>query len=145
MSDSVIPVQADDPQLEAAMKDAREHFPEFWRVISADYKRVIPVYECALVKAYFFDSDAPNSGEHMWVQDVEYDGKMITGTLVDTPVHVQSVKSGQEVSFPLTRLSDWLYVEDGKAVGAFTVKVLRKRMSVKERNAHDNHYPFSFE
>ena len=145
MSDSIIPVQAGDPQMEAAMKEAREHFPEFWSVISEDSKRVIPVYAGAMVKAYFFDPDAPQSGEHMWVQRVDYDGKMITGTLADRPGRIRSVRTGQQVSFPLERLSDWLYVDDGKAVGVYTVRLLRTRMSTEERRAHDSHYPFSFE
>ena len=145
MSNGIIPVGAGDPQMEAAMREARAHLPEFWRVISDDYKRVIPVYAGAMVKAYFFDPGAPKSGEHMWVQGVDYDGKTITGTLADTPGHIRSVKTGQQVSFPLERLSDWFYVENGKAVGAYTVKLLRTRMSAIERREHDSHYPFRFE
>jgi uncharacterized protein len=145
MSDSVIPVQAGDPEMEAAMQTARDQFPEFWRVIAADYKRVIPVYAGAMVKAYFFDTSAPQAGEHMWVRGIEYDGRTISGTLADTPGHISSVRTGQQVRFPLERLSDWFYVQDGKVVGAFTVKLLRKRMGAEERRTHDSHYPFRFE
>jgi len=131
--------------MESAMKTARERFPDFWREVSADYKRVIPVLEGPMVKAYFYDEGAPLTGEHMWVREVEYDGKTITGVLADTPIQLHSVQAGQRVSFPLGRLSDWLYVEDGKAAGGFTVKLLRTRMSAEERQAHDSHYPFKFE
>jgi uncharacterized protein YegJ (DUF2314 family) len=55
------------------------------------------------------------------------------------------VRPGQAVSFPLERLSDWLYVEGGKAMGVFTVRLLRTRMSDEERRAHDSYYPFSFD
>ena len=145
MSDSILFVEAGDPQMEAAMKQAREHFSDFWSVVSQDHKRVIPFYADAMVKAYFFDPDAPQSGELVWVQDVVYDGKTITGTSVDTPVSIRSGKAGQHVSLPLNRLSDWLYVEDGMAMGVYTVKLLRTRMSAEERQAHDSHYPFRFE
>jgi uncharacterized protein YegJ (DUF2314 family) len=144
-SDHIIPVQSGDPEMDAAMQTARDHFPEFWRELAADYRRVIPVYAGAMAKAYFFDSDAPQSGEHMWVRGIEYDGKTITGILADRPRHIRSVRGGQSASFPLERLSDWFYVEDGKAVGAFTVRLLRTRMTDEQRRAHDSHYPFRFE
>lgn len=142
----IIPVQSADAEMNAAMQTARDRFPEFWREVSADYKRVIPALGGSMVKAYFDDpGGAPQGGEHMWVRGVEYDGKTITGELADTPRHLRSVRAGQQVSFPLERLSDWFYVDGGKAVGAFTVRLLRTRMSVEERRAHDSHYPFRFE
>lgn len=98
-----------------------------------------------MVKAYFYDAVAPQGGEHMWVSEVAYDGKTITGVLADVPRQLRSVQSGQQVSFPLERLSDWFYVDGGRAVGAFTVRLLRTRMSAEQRRAHDSHYPFRFE
>jgi uncharacterized protein YegJ (DUF2314 family) len=142
---SVISVEADDPEMKAAMQTARDHFPEFWQEVSSDHARIRPAKPIAMVKAYFFDSDAPQTGEHMWVRDVQYDGKLISGFLADTPEQVKSVKTGQRVSFPLERLSDWFYVYHSKAIGAYTVKLLRTRMTEKERREHDRHYPFSFE
>jgi len=140
------PVLSTDAEMNSAMQTARDRFPEFWREVSADYNRVIPALGGSMVKAYFDDpGGAPQGGEHMWVCDIEYDGKMITGELADTPRHLQSVRAGQQVSFPLERLSDWLYVDGGKAVGAFTVRFLRNRMSERDRRAHDSHYPFRFE
>ena len=127
------------------MTTARKQFPDFWREVSADYKRAIPVLKRPMVKAYFNDEGAPLTGEHMWVSEIEYDGKMITGVLADTPIQLHSIRTGQRVSFPLERLSDWLYVENGKAVGVFTVKLLRTRMTEQERQAHDSHYPFKFD
>jgi uncharacterized protein YegJ (DUF2314 family) len=142
---TLTPVQSDDAEMLAAMQTARDRFPEFWREVSADYKRVIPALGGSMVKAYFYDAAAPQSGEHMWVSEVEYDGKTITGVLADTPRQLRSVRSGQQVSFPLERLSDWFYVDGGKAIGAFTVRLLRTRMTAEQRQAHDSHYPFRFE
>jgi uncharacterized protein len=141
----IIDVQSDDAEMNAAMQTARDRFPEFWREVSADYKRVIPALGGSMVKAYFCDASAPQSGEHMWVSKVEYYSKTITGVLADTPRQLRSVRAGERVSFPLERLSDWFYVDGGKAVGAFTVKLLRTRMNAEERRAHDSHYPFRFE
>lgn len=142
----IILVQSADAEMNVAMKTARERFPEFWREVSADYNRVIPALGGSMVKAYFDDPGAAaQGGEHMWVRHIEYDGKTITGELADTPRHLRSVRAGQQVSFPLEHLSDWLYVDSGVAVGAFTVRVLRTRMNAEERQAHDSQYPFRFE
>ena len=142
---SMIKVEAGDPEMELAMQKARDTFPEFWREVSADYRRIIPVLDIAMVKVYFFDDAAPLAGEHMWVRQVEFDGKAITGVLADTPRQLQSVRAGQRVSFALERLSDWLYVDGKKAVGVFTVRLLRTRMTDEERRTHDSHYPFAFD
>lgn len=98
-----------------------------------------------MVKAYFHDAESTHGGEHMWVSEVDYDGSTITGVLADRPRHLRSVQTGERVSFPLERLSDWFYVDDDKAVGAFTVRLLRTRMTEEERRVHDSHYPFQFE
>lgn len=142
----IVPVESDDAEMNAAMQTARERFPEFWREVSADYMRAIPTLDGSMVKAYFDDpGGAPEGGEHMWVSGVEYDGKIISGELTDTPRHLRSVRAGQQVTFPLERVSDWFYVDGGKAVGAFTVRALRSRMNEEERRAHDSNYPFRFD
>jgi uncharacterized protein YegJ (DUF2314 family) len=49
------------------------------------------------------------------------------------------------VTFTDKDITDWLMIREGKAVGAYTVQVLRKRMSSQERAEHDAGYPFKFE
>jgi len=140
-----ISVEAEDQEMQGAMQSARDQFPKFWEEVSTDYRRVIPVLQRPMVKAYFLDKNESEGGEHMWVGDVQYDGEIISGILIDKPRYIQSVDTGDKVRFPLERLSDWLYVERNTAVGAFTVKLLRTRMSEEERKRHDSHYPFKFD
>lgn len=138
-------IDTDDTEMNAAMQTARDQFPKFWHEVSQDHRRPIPALNAAMVKAYFHDKDSPKSGEHMWVTDIDYDGTTITGILADRPRTIQSVKPGEVVKFPLGRLSDWLYVDQNKAFGAFTVRLLRTRMTDEQRSAHDSHYPFAFD
>jgi len=118
----IIPVQPDDTEMVAAMQTARDRFPEFWSEISTDYKRVIPALGGSMVKAYFHDPEDSEGGEHMRASEVEYDGATITGVLTDRPGHVHSVRSGDRVSFPLEHLSDWLYVDEDKAIDIGSVR-----------------------
>ena len=98
------------------------------------------------MKVYFTDPDSSESdGEHMWVELKESDGSQFKGILLSSPAWLKSVKGGDEVEFGTSDVTDWFYVEDGKAVGAYTVRLLRTRMSDEERAAHDAGYPFSFE
>jgi uncharacterized protein YegJ (DUF2314 family) len=141
----LISVESDDAEMLAAMQTARDQFPKFWHEVSQDYRRIIPALGGSMVKAYFHDAQSKHGGEHMWVSEVDYDGATITGVLSDRPRQVRSVRTGERVTFPLERLSDWFYVDEDKAVGAFTVRLLRTRMTEEERQEHDSHYSFQFE
>ena len=140
----IINVEDDDKGMNAAMAQARKEFPTFWKAISEDRKNEEPKLVPAIVKASFRDKGKEDNGEHLWIDEVSYDGKMITGVVASEPADLKSVKLGEKVSFPLERLSDWLFVEKGAAKGAFTVNYLRKQMSAKERKEHDEGYPFRF-
>jgi uncharacterized protein len=135
----------DDSEMNAAMQQARDSFGQFWTIVSEDYQRLIPVYTDAMVKASFSDPHKPANIEHMWVSGIEYDGQTITGTLESIPEHIPSISKGDQVQFSLSQVSDWIYEENGIAQGAFTVKLLRRRMSEKERMKHDSLYPYRFE
>ena len=140
----IVKVAASDAEMEAAMVKARDSFPEFWSEISEDYQRAIPALTIAQVKAYFHDANDPAGGEHMWVGEVSFDGEVISGTLMSKPGHLDSVSEGDSVEFPVSRLSDWLIVDDGNAKGLYTVQVIRTRMSEDELADHDANYPFEF-
>lgn len=44
----------------------------------------------------------------------------------------------------LSEVSDWMFAIEGKAYGAFTVNLLRSRMSPSERIDHDNAWQLDF-
>lgn len=134
----------DDPGMNAAMEQARKEFAVFWKAVSEDRKKPEPKLEPAMVKAKFSDKGKEDDAEHLWIGNVSYDGKAISGEVASEPLDLKSVKLGEKVSFPLEQLSDWLYVENGVAKEAFTVQYLRKKMHEKERKEHDSIYPFKF-
>jgi len=144
-SKEIYQVKSDDQEMLSAMRKARDTFPDFKREVLKEYARIIPVFDTVLVKAYFYDEGIKQGGEHLWLNDIEFGDIMISGTIVSSPSHLKSVRRGQNVQFPLERLSDWLYVFDGKAHGAYTVKLLRSRMADKELKDHDKDYPYSFD
>lgn len=143
----IIDVEDDDKGMNEAMAQARKEFPVFWKAVSEDRKKKEPELEPAMVKVSFSDKGKEGKEgkvEHLWIGEVSYDGKMISGVVASEPADLKSVKLGEKVTFPLERLSDWLIVEKGVAKGAFTVNYLRKQMSAEERKEHDDSYPFRF-
>ena len=141
----ILPVAADDPEMLAAMQRARETFSDFRHAVEADWSRKIPVVQSAMIKAFFRESENSASGEHLWLDYEGFENDLVTGSLLSQPEQVENLKPGNTVAVPLSQLSDWLYVCDKMAHGAFTVQLLRSRMSRAERQQHDRDYPFSFD
>jgi uncharacterized protein YegJ (DUF2314 family) len=140
----VIQVADDDSEMDAAMEAARASFGAAWNEIRNDRERPAPKFAAAMVKARFPDPKDPEQGEHLWIDEITYDGSAIGGVVASEPLDLPEPKLGDRVSFPLDRLSDWLIVEEGVAKGSYTVQLLRKRMSAVERAEHDARYPFRF-
>ena len=138
-----------DPEVISAIGAARATFSDFQAEADADLRRLIPVLDDALVKVYIVRPDAPEVGEHLWLRYIGPDpdtADRFRGVMLSTPIDVAGVVAeGDTVNLPVSSLSDWLYVKGGKAHGAYTVKVLRSRMSEADRKEHDEGYPFSFD
>lgn len=69
--------------------------------------------------------------KHVWMADLDFSSATFAGTLIDDPSS-PDVSSGQRRSFTRDRITDWMYIEDGKTVGAFTTEVLRKRQRAQK-------------
>ena len=141
----------EEPKMQRAIEKARETFGFFWREIAWNRRRIIPALDMACVKAPFFDP--PESGnmdeveaEQMWLTDVDFDGRDIKGTLMNSPRWVKSVSEGDEVSVPLAQISDWMYVyvTDNTVYGGYTVNAIRESMSPDERAQHDDAWGLNF-
>ena len=140
----------EDPEMRAACQKARDTFRFFWREVAWERRRIVLGLDTAVVKAPFSDGpsrkksrDTPDT-EHMWVSDVDFDGRDVTGTMMNTPNWIKSVKQGDDVRVPLEKISDWMYVVGGDVFGAYTVNLLRSRMGRKERQEHDDAWGLNF-
>lgn len=139
----------DDPEMMAAYEAARATFRYFWRELSWERRRIIPGLDLSSVKAPFHDGEgAPSPGdptvEHMWLGQVDFDGKEVSGTLLNSPNWLKTVQGGDRVHVPLTHVSDWMYSQLGAVCGGHTVNLLRSRMSEAERRSHDDAWGLDF-
>jgi uncharacterized protein YegJ (DUF2314 family) len=73
---------------------------------------------------------------------VSFDGTTFHGTVNNEPEKVKTVRLGQKVTVAPSEISDWMYVENRKLVGGYTLRALRDAMSPAERADLDKGLPF---
>ena len=147
MSEQIFMFDAKDPAMQQAYQAAQTSFRFFWRELSWERRRIVPGLDMTMVKLPFTDgprTDGNSEFEHMWVGDIGFDGDAVSGTLLNSPNWLTSVKQGQSVSMPFGHLTDWMMTADGRAYGGFTVNLMRSRMGSKERQQHDQAWGLDF-
>lgn len=125
VSDQVVSIETDDPEMNQAIKKARGSLPSFWSAL-----------EAAGEKETNFSLKVAIAGngsvEHFWVVDIKREGEKITGTINNEPEMVKTVSMGQTYEFSEKEITDWLFKRNGKMVGNETMRPLLKRMSKEE-------------
>jgi len=144
---SIFYAKGDSPEMIQAFEKARNTFKHFWRELSWEARRIVPGVDLACVKVAFAqqfpDEDEPTI-EHMWINDVYFDGDYVSGTLINDPESLTNVKNGDAVTVPLEQVSDWLILSMGKTYGGFSIHQLRSTMSPEERASHDEAWGMDF-
>lgn len=83
--------------------------------------------------------------EHIWLSNASFDGARFTGRVDNEPVDVTNVKMGQIVTAAKDEISDWFYIDNGRLVGGYTIRVLYSQMSPAERRDFKAHAGFQIE
>jgi len=131
----VVFIADDDPQMKEAIQKARTSTDAF----IAALKTPRPNQTSFAIKVRFVDG---NDAEFMWLSPVTFDGKKFSGTLNNNPEKLKNVKMGHKASVEPAEIADWMYVQDGKLVGGYTVRVARDKMPPEERAKWDRTVPF---
>jgi uncharacterized protein YegJ (DUF2314 family) len=152
----------DSPKMIEAFKNAQETFKYFWRELSWEYRRIVPALNVACVKIAFtqnINGDENPTVEHMWINDIAFDGEQIRGVLINNPDVLTNIQNGDEVAVPLNQISDWLFAIEGaapkglsklfsspqpRAYGGFTIQAMRSEMTNQERKEHDKAWGLDF-
>jgi uncharacterized protein YegJ (DUF2314 family) len=127
---------SEDEQMEVAIHKAKASFDEF---IEAFYHPT-EQQKSFLVKVVF---DEGEQREHIWLADLDFGGKKPTGVVANAP-NLPTLKFMQRIEFDPSYISDWMYIDEGYLVGGFTTRVIRDRMTPKERKDHDTQAPYKF-
>lgn len=136
-----------DELMKQASQDAQKNFKYFWRELYWEYRRIVPGHDFAMVKISFeqkIDGQAEPIIEHMWINNINFDGETITGELVNAPNQLTNVTKGEIVSKKISEIGDWMISIQGKTYGGFSIQVMRSRMNDKERRNHDKAWGLNF-
>lgn len=155
--------EMNNPKMIEAFNNAQKTFKYFWRELSWEYRRIIPALAVACVKiAFTQDTDNGQIVEHMWINNVHFDGNNVKGILVNTPNELVNINNGDFVNVSLNQISDWLfatYTSQKSKIGSsklytstpkpttyggFTIQAMRSEMTNQEREEHDNAWGLDF-
>jgi uncharacterized protein YegJ (DUF2314 family) len=106
-----------DEVFNAAIKRARETLPDFIARLQAAAPG-----EAFSVRARFQIPDG--GGEHMWLDEVTFDGTHFHGKLSDDAYNIETLHFGDLVSVEEGTVTNWLIEKDGVRHGEFLLKAL---------------------
>jgi uncharacterized protein YegJ (DUF2314 family) len=115
-------VDPDSPEMIEAIASARKSLPYFW-----DKRATALNPEDYMVKVAIEDGEMT---EHFWLKDPRIEGENVIGTIENDPGVVKTVKYGETVTVPESKISDWMYSEGDLMHGNYTARVLAKPQSM---------------
>jgi len=115
-----------DPEMVAAQSQARATLPRFWKALGNPgpgeegfaLKVAIPV--------------GVDGTEYVWMVDIERPGSWITGVPNNVPLDATWLLPGERTDIDANRISDWMFMRNGKIVGNFTLRPALKHMPPEE-------------
>lgn len=144
-SEPVFYADGEDEAMLKAFEQARKSFRYFWRELYWERLRIVPTLSFACVKVVFSQElNGSAEVEHMWLNEIYFDGERVCCVLINDPNVLSNVKNGDEVSVPLEQISDWMFAIEGKTYGGFSVQAMRKAMSESERAEYDEAWGLNF-
>ncbi len=129
-------VNDDDMQLERANRRARRTVGQFITALRSPRSG----QRDFLVKKAFITPQG--QAEHIWLSDVKFTGNRFVGTVDNKPNNIPGLKIGARASVNPDEISDWSYVDNGKLVGGYTIRVLYAEMSPEEKLDFEKHADF---
>lgn len=74
-----------------------------------------------------------NKVEHLWVNEVSFDGRRFHGKVDNEPVDIKGVKLGDEVTVSPEEISDWMFVQNDQLIGGYTIQAMSCHLSPAEK------------
>lgn len=123
---STPPAALADPQLDAAIQQARASLDRFFARITTPHANRTFV----AVKVRF--TPPGESSQDIWVDEVTYTDGILRGNVGDD-IPALKLEAGEKIKIDEEDILDWMIVEDGKLIGGFTIRLAVQRMSPEER------------
>jgi uncharacterized protein YegJ (DUF2314 family) len=133
--DPVTAVLADDPEMLAAIAEARRSLPLFFERL----RRPPPTQTYAGVKVRLVEGDEV---EHVWLYDVTLRDGHFSGRIANEVQGLREWQAHDSLRVPTDSVTDWMLIDDGELVGGYSIRLFRARMTEAERAEADRTSPF---
>lgn len=121
----VVSVSADDVKMNAAIQTARRTVGEMSAAMQNPRPNQMFTVKIAVTNG--------ETTEHMWLDNLRYDGRNFSGELMNEPYNMTGYAKGQTMTVAPNKISDWM-MKDGKTSrGGYTIAVMRERETQQSR------------
>jgi uncharacterized protein YegJ (DUF2314 family) len=134
-----VKVENDDSQMNEAIKAATATLPQFKAALQSNNQNL---ENFALKVRFDLDHEG---GEHIWVNSLSLKNNKFYGVIGNEPEFTKEIKMGDKIEIDPKRITDWMYVDQGKLKGGYTIRVLRNKMQGEERANFDKEIGFVIE
>jgi uncharacterized protein YegJ (DUF2314 family) len=132
--DLVVEVPAADASLQMATQEAQRSLDHFTAAVQHPGSR----------QSNFQVKLAVEDGHYVWLNQVEFDGAL-SGVLGLDAAGLHPAGPGARVTVPARDVEDWMYAEDGKLVGGFSLRAIRARLTGEPRRTFEEGVGLRFE
>lgn len=130
--DPVVAFEDDDKEMNQAITTALSTLTSFDSALNSKN----PSYRLFALKCRFAKPDG--GGEHIWVSNISLKNGNYFGVVDNLPSTTTEVKIGDTIEIKKRAISDWMYLRGTTIRGAYTLRVIRNRMSPQERKVFDS-------
>ncbi len=134
ISENKVVTKFDKDSMQIAIEKAQSEVEKFIAIIKKDSTLLFAV------KVPIQDG---NKIEHFWLREVRIIGDNFIGKIDNQPEYVTNVVLNQAVSINKKDISDWYYIKNKIMYGNYTLRVLWKDLSEKERNELSKQFTLS--
>lgn len=128
-------VSSKDADMEKAILEAKKTMKDFIVALGKNDKQN---YNFS-VKIEFTDF---GNTEHIWVDNLLYEGGILFGNIANTPKKIKDLKQGQKIKVEMEKATDWMYLRNDILQGGYTIRAIRNKMSAAEKAAFDKNLGF---
>ncbi|MFO0863251.1 MAG: DUF2314 domain-containing protein [Gemmataceae bacterium] len=130
-------ISGNDPRMKAAIAEAHAH----WDVFVSALQNPASKQKGFAVKAPFREG---RTTEQLWITRLELSDDNISGTVDDQPVVLRGIHRKQVVQVTRSQVSDWMFLDQGKIRGGYTIRALRDSLSGDEKTRFLASFPYAF-
>ena len=127
-----------DEEMNSAMKTAKQTIQEFDNALKSKNNG----YDYFALKVCF---DAQKQKEHIWIGNITIKNNEYYGIVNNIPEYVKNIRLGDFIKINKNNISDWMYADNKKLIGGFTLRLIRNRMSEVEKQQFDTEIGLIFD